>query len=72
MACQVELANLHGFLLGTLVTDPINVTLAAPSGSLRLSGGVTSKLARGSPRRFCVCIAIVLIRKTGCPSSSNP
>src|ERR1019366_1136001 len=36
------------------------------------SGSVTNRLARGSGCRFCVCIAIVLIRKIGrpCPSSA--
>src|ERR1700685_354749 len=30
-----------------------------------------SKLARGSARKFCVCIAMVLMRKMGRPRSSN-
>ena len=52
---------------GTGRTFPTTVTLDAPSGSPSVSCWVTSKLARGSACKFCVCMAIVLIRKMGRP-----
>src|ERR1035437_6992410 len=41
--------------------------LDAPSGSPSVSCCVTSRLAWGSACRFCVCMAMVLIRKMGRP-----
>jgi hypothetical protein len=43
------------------------VTLDAPSGSPSVSCCVTSRLAWGSACKFCVCMAMVLIRKMGRP-----
>src|SRR5271170_5421942 len=51
---------------------PSNVTRDAPKGSPIVSGWVTNKLERGSACTFCVCMAIVLMRKTGFAWSSNP
>ena len=48
-------------------TFPTRVTLDAPSGSPSVSGLVTSKLARASACRFCVCMAMLLIKKIGRP-----
>jgi hypothetical protein len=50
---------------------PTSVTRDAPKASPPESCCVTSSDARGSPRRFWVCIAIVLIRKIGRPFSSS-
>src|SRR6267142_2052749 len=49
----------------------MSVNRPAASGSPVQSGCMTSRLARASASRFCVCIAMLLMRKTGRPASSS-
>src|ERR1017187_3675427 len=56
---------------GTGSACPTSVTRADPSGSPSATACVTKRLHRGSAFRFCVCMAILLIRKMGRPAESS-
>src|ERR1017187_8247062 len=71
VAAEVQFPHRAGFRLWDRQYYATRVIRAAPKGSSPLSC-MTSRLARASAFKFCVCIAMLLMRNTGRPCSSVP